>query len=172
TREVARYPRASDLTTFDWRVSIAEVHACGPFSSFAGVDRRMAVLGGTLSLAIAGREPIRVGPEAPPLSFPGDAPVSAEPVGAAVTDLNVMTRRGRFESRLAKCLAPAALPLPPRAGTALILALTRLELRCGALRWDLSRLDAALIDDESGCQVLPQDPHGVFYLIELRACRP
>jgi environmental stress-induced protein Ves len=153
-------------------VSIAEVHACGPFSSFAGVDRRMAVLDGTLSLAIAGREAIRVGPQTPPLSFPGDAQVSAEPVGAAVTDLNVMTRRGRFESRLARSLAPGLVP-PPRPGaTALILALADLELRCGALRWDLSRLDAVLIDDDSGCEVLPRDPHGAFYLIELWASRP
>jgi len=50
TREVAAYPPQSDLGNFDWRVSLAEVRRGGPFSSFAGIDRHMAVICGRCSI--------------------------------------------------------------------------------------------------------------------------
>ncbi len=50
TREVIAHPPGSDLTHFEWRVSIAEIHGAGPFSRFPGIERRMAVLEGCLSL--------------------------------------------------------------------------------------------------------------------------
>jgi environmental stress-induced protein Ves len=172
TREVARCPAHSDLTTFDWRVSIAEVRSSGPFSAFPGVDRRMAVLAGRLSLSIEGREVIAVCPDTPPVFFPGDVAASAEPVGAAVTDLNVMTRRGSFESRLSRRLPPGPASLTLRAQTTLILALSPLALRCQAGRADLAQLDAALLERAQECEVLPHDSHGAFYLVELLGCPP
>ena len=42
TREVAVHPKGSGFEGFDWRVSIAEVHAAGAFSCFAGIERHMA----------------------------------------------------------------------------------------------------------------------------------
>ena len=57
TREVAIHPPGSDLGTFEWRVSIAQVRAAGPFSSFPGVDRQLAVLAGELALVIADAVP-------------------------------------------------------------------------------------------------------------------
>ena len=61
TRTVAVHPPGSDLKTFDWRVSIAEVRSSGPFSVFSGVERHMAVLSGRLSLSIDGGAPVSVG---------------------------------------------------------------------------------------------------------------
>ena len=55
TREVAAHPPQSDLGNFDWRVSLAEVRRGGPFSSFPGIDRHMAVISGRLELSISGR---------------------------------------------------------------------------------------------------------------------
>ncbi len=167
TREVAVYPPGSDPGAFDWRVSIAEVHSSGPFSFFPCVDRGMAVLEGTLALSIGGRDTISLSPDTPPVYFPGDVAASAEPLGRAVTDLNVMTRRGRFASHMTRCLVRESTPLTLRPGTALILALSALGLRCGERCVGLSKLDAALIAGPSGCEVQPRDPHGSFYLIEL-----
>ena len=38
TREVASWPEQAGLDGFDWRISLAEVAAGGPFSVFPGVD--------------------------------------------------------------------------------------------------------------------------------------
>jgi uncharacterized protein len=167
TCEVAVQPPGSDFGAFDWRVSIAEVRSRGAFSLFPGVDRCMAVLEGRLALSIGGRDALSLSPDTPPLHFPGDVAVSAEPLGEAVTDLNVMTRRGRCESRLTRCLVRESTPLTLRADTALILALSALGLRCGAEHVGLSKLDAALIAGPTECEVQPHDSHGSFYLIEL-----
>jgi environmental stress-induced protein Ves len=45
TTEIAVSAGAS-LADFDWRVSIAEINADGPFSAFAGVDRTLVLLSG------------------------------------------------------------------------------------------------------------------------------
>jgi environmental stress-induced protein Ves len=67
TREVAVYPPTSDLGSFDWRVSMAEVRGAGPFSLFPGVDRRLAVLEGRLRLAIEARAALTLSPESAPV---------------------------------------------------------------------------------------------------------
>ncbi len=165
TREVAAHPPGSDLDSFAWRVSVAEVSAGGPFSQFAGVDRRMAVLAGTLEFTLAGRSPQRLAPDSEPVAFAGDAAAAASPCGTAVTDLNVMTRRGRFDSRLGRRQGPLQLALT--ADTLLILALTPLAVRCPAAQCDLAALDALRFDGAVRCQVT--GPVGAsFYLVELR----
>src|SRR5438105_15428583 len=67
TREVIVHPPGSDLSRFDWRVSLAEIRAPGPFSSLPGIDRRMAVLEGRLSLSIGEGAGMIATPETPPL---------------------------------------------------------------------------------------------------------
>jgi len=139
TREVATYPPGSDLGTFDWCVSIAQLLTAGPFSVFPGIDRRMAVLEGELELTIAGRAVRGISPDTPAVEFPGDVPAFATPLGGPVTDLNIMTRRGRFASRLTWDMAQQSLQLPPRMDATLILALGPLGLRCGGRRACVNR---------------------------------
>lgn len=100
TRQIAVFPDGAGLTDFDWRVSLATVAAAGDFSTFPGVDRLMLVLGGRLTLEMAGASPVTLDGASPPLAFPGDAPVSALAPAAPVTDVNAMVRRGRFTARL------------------------------------------------------------------------
>ena len=40
TREVAAFPANASMADFDWRISIADVAAAGPFSRFENVDRK------------------------------------------------------------------------------------------------------------------------------------
>ena len=165
TREVAVHPPGSDLDSFSWRVSVAEVSAGGPFSQFAGVDRRMAVLAGILEFALPGQAPLRLAPTSEPVAFAGDAVAAAAPCGGTVTDLNVMTRRGRFDSRLGRRQGPLQLALT--ADTLLILALTPLAVRCPDAHCELAPLDALRFDGAVRCQVT--GPAGAsFYLVELR----
>jgi environmental stress-induced protein Ves len=98
TREVAVSPGGGGFD-FDWRVSIAEVGAGGPFSRFPEVDRILTVLDGAMRLSIPGREPALLDADAGPYPFPGDVDCEAELI-APVIDLNVMTRRGGPRARV------------------------------------------------------------------------
>ncbi len=171
TREVAVHPPGSDLGNFDWRVSLAEVRRAGPFSRFPEVDRHMAVLSGRVDLSMAGRERLTLSPDSPPLTFPGDLPAFAEPVRSPVTDLNVMTRRGRFVACLTRRSVAGTVTVRPDADTTLFLALAPLTLRGPGGAASLAALDAARFSVE------PQDPVAVsiegadldFWIVELRA---
>jgi len=166
TREVAVSPAGSDLSGFDWRVSIAEIRAAGPFSLFAGVDRSLAVLDGRLSLAIDGRPAVILTPETDAVAFPGDVPVAGEPLGAPVTDLNVMTRRSRCAARLTRSRAPQFV-LEPRAGTTLLVALTELLAVCEGVELSLSSLDALRIGRALRCTITAPSGPAAFHLIEI-----
>jgi environmental stress-induced protein Ves len=97
TIEIAVSPAASGLDDFDWRVSMAPVAADGPFSVFPGIDRTLAVLDGRgIRLAVRGLTAIELTRESVPFSFAADADARATLLDGPITDLNVMTRRGRF----------------------------------------------------------------------------
>jgi environmental stress-induced protein Ves len=101
TTQIAAGPAGSSLESFDWRVSIAHVRSDGPFSDFPGIDRTLAVVKGSgLVLTIGTDAPVTISRGADPVSFPGDAPTSARLLAGEITDLNVMTRRGRFGHQL------------------------------------------------------------------------
>ena len=93
TREIAAHPLGAGMGDFAWRISIADVAQDGPFSAFPGIDRTLTVLDGRGLTLDFGGGAIRLQPGAP-LSFPGEAPVTARLTDGPITDLNVMTRRG------------------------------------------------------------------------------
>jgi uncharacterized protein len=103
TTEIAVGPAGSSLEAFDWRVSMARVASDGPFSDFAGIDRTLAIVKGSgLVLTIGEGAPLTLSGETDPVSFSGDTPTSARLTAGEITDLNVMTRRGRFRHRLTR----------------------------------------------------------------------
>ena len=171
TREVAVHPKGSGFDTLDWRVSIAQVRSAGPFSSLPGLDRRLAVLEGTLSLVIEQAPEVRLSPATPALHFPGEVPVQAHPVDGPVMDLNIMTRRGRFSSALTLHRAQHPTPLASGAATLLVVALTDLVLTAGKAEWQLSCLDGARIEDECALEIHPRADQARFYVIQLHGTR-
>jgi hypothetical protein len=100
TCEILAWPEGAGFEDFDWRVSMAEVAASGPFSRFAEVDRVLVVLDGRLRLTVEGLPSFDLSLDSPPAAFPGDAPAYAELLEGPVLDLNLMTRRGRALARL------------------------------------------------------------------------
>ncbi|EJN00325.1 HutD family protein [Herbaspirillum sp. YR522] len=86
---------------FDWRISLADITADGPFSTFAGIDRHALLIGeGTVELA---------GPSAAvmarpllPISFPGELDLSARRRAGTVQArlLNLMVRRSALRGRI------------------------------------------------------------------------
>jgi environmental stress-induced protein Ves len=93
-------PDLAGWDDFDWRVSTAIVEREGPFSHFPDCDRGMLILSeGVLRLTVHGlRDPVdlqRAG-QVNAFVFPGDVPVTGQPLAGAVTNINVMVHRGRF----------------------------------------------------------------------------
>jgi environmental stress-induced protein Ves len=104
TVEIAVHPAGSSLDEFDWRVSMARVAADGPFSAFPGVERTLAVLDGNgIRLEVGGGAPVELTSSSKPFAFAADVNVEAKLVDGPITDLNVMTRRGRARHSL-RCL--------------------------------------------------------------------
>jgi hypothetical protein len=107
TTEIAAEPPGASLDNFDWRVSMARVALDGPFSEFSGIDRTLAVVKGDgLSLTIGDAAPVVLDRNSEPIRFGGDTPTSARLLAGEIIDLNVMTRRGRFDHRLQRIRAP------------------------------------------------------------------
>jgi environmental stress-induced protein Ves len=116
TRELAIAPAGAGLDDFDWRISCAQVASGGAFSPFPGVDRSLAVLDGAgLRLDFAGTHPLILDAGRTPLAFRGEQPVSAELLGGAVSDFNVMTRRTRWSHLLESLTLHGAHALDRRA---------------------------------------------------------
>lgn len=79
-----------------WRISMARVESDGPFSLFPGVTRTILVMDGDeMELDIAGTR-VRLGSE--PFTFDGAAVTHGALLASAVTDFNVMVRRGEFSA--------------------------------------------------------------------------
>jgi environmental stress-induced protein Ves len=99
TYEVASSPADADLADFDWRISIADVEAGGPFSVFPEIDRTIILVEGEwMALTVDGRRR-RFGLR-DPFSFDGGSETLCE-VPRRSRDLNVMTRRGRAAAAVA-----------------------------------------------------------------------
>lgn len=122
TWEVAVAPPGARLDDFDWRISIAEVTAGGPFSTFPGIDRVLSVIAGSgLRLHIDGTASVQLDAGSSPFHFSGDAACMAELAEASIRDLNVMCRRGRYRAAVRRMSAPATIEC--MAGMTAILAL-------------------------------------------------
>ena len=91
TREVAIHPSHAQISKldFDWRVSIAQVDASGPFSQFPGFDRKLVVWKGP-GIKINGTDYARLSP----FEFQGETPIQADLIGSPISDFGVIFKRG------------------------------------------------------------------------------
>ncbi|WP_337883522.1 HutD family protein [Chromobacterium haemolyticum] len=124
TRQLLISPAGAGLDDFDYRVSLASVASDGPFSRFDGVDRQLLILQGAgLELKLDGRDSLRLTPGDAPLAFAGETPAQSRLLDGPLTDFNVMTRRGRYQSRLDYLTVDDAFELRADAELILLLAL-------------------------------------------------
>ena len=92
THEAIRVPPGDEA--FLWRVSVAHIEASGPFSDFAGFNRKMVLLRGSgVALTLADGER-RVLKEIGDLAeFDGAVPARCELLDGPCVDLNVMVSK-------------------------------------------------------------------------------
>ncbi|MBF9233890.1 HutD family protein [Microvirga sp. BT350] len=164
TVEIAISPTGAALDDFDWRISMARVETPGPFSIFPEVDRTLAVLDGVgMTLHFSTRDAVSLTPASAPFAFPADAHVEADLPAGAITDLNVMTRRGRVRHRLRRLATSARTVLTCDSDELLLLVLgSSAVVRDGASEAHLASGDAVLSEQRMG---------GAFEIIPLGLTR-
>ena len=118
TREVV--PGGSGRQDFDWRISIADVNAPGPFSLFPGIDRVITLVeGGQMNLVIDGVDHV-LGLHQP-LSFDGASRISCTLPAGPARDLNFMARCDRLSAAVAIRDLSEARPIKVMGGQVLVL---------------------------------------------------
>lgn len=151
TRQLAIHPPQASLDDFVWRISCARVSGAGPFSAFPGIQRSLALLEGELLLQRqSGITTLCAGGEA--LDFHGEEPISATPLAGEVFDLNLMSRRDKWQQGLSSWLLHGEMPLAELAEVRLLLCsagLLRVRLQNGRA-FSLHTRQALLLNDEPG----------------------
>lgn len=102
TREIISYPPGASWDDFDWRVSIADIHASGLFSCFSGCDRVITLLEGS-GMLLEQRE-LGLKHELVhlyrPWRFCGDKVTHCNLKGDSCTDFNVITRKTKRQAEV------------------------------------------------------------------------
>ena len=149
TTEIAVAPSGAGLDDFDWRISLATITQSGPFSSFPGIDRSLALVQGDGVLLDFGDERFVLSPSEPLIEFAGEDAVHATVTGALTTDFNVMTRRGRCRHRLEPLVVRGSEALKRRSATTLLfladgesLTLSSARERIAMVRYDVVVIEA------------------------------
>ncbi len=163
TTELTREPRQGDA--FDWRVSVAEVAADGPFSEFSGYDRVIVLLAGdgmNLRFDDTG-EVVTLRTPLDALRFDGERPVSAHLVGGPTTDLNLIWRRAAFDAEAAVVEAAGSRIIGNGDGTTLV------HIVRGEIEIDGDRAaSAGDLVEWRGAQVVVGDATAVVFTVSSR----
>jgi environmental stress-induced protein Ves len=170
TIEIAIEPERASLDAFDWRVSMARVAASGPFSIFPQVDRTLAILeGAEMILRLPGEAVVPLGQGSEPYAFPADIPVDATLTNGEITDLNVMTRRGRVRHCLRRMPIAAPISLSLGADKVLMLAhRTAVQLKADGTLAHLPAGDSAVVDgSETAIEVAPAFAAATIFVVQL-----
>ncbi|MGE8317238.1 MAG: HutD family protein [Comamonas sp.] len=171
TQEVVCWPQGADLSSFAWRISIAQIASSGPFSAFPGVDRSICLLQGDgVQLTSAdGRIDHALNRPLVPFAFSGDVALDCRMLGGVSRDFNVMVRRGALrasvrvaEGQAGQADAPNGLLLALRGAWSLSGAAGTATLAAGAQ-------DGVYWADGDGAAVAatPLAPDAQLLLVEL-----
>ncbi|PVE06870.1 HutD family protein [Streptomyces scopuliridis] len=145
TREIASWPEGAGTADFDWRISLADVAADGPFSTFPGVDRTLTMVEGAgMDLTVGGRRRL-VDERCVPADFPGDLPTHCQLLAGPVVNFNVMWHRERVSASVAVVRGCLPVPVPP--GATVVAVALESPATLGSAT--LARYDAALLAPET-----------------------
>ena len=166
TTEIAVFPEAAGLDDFEWRLSMASVASDGPFSSFGGVDRTLAVLEGEgIVLSVEGQAEARMTPASPPVAFAADQPASARLIAGPITDLNAMTRRGLWTHRMERLVVRGSSTIAESGRLTIVFCASGSPtISDGKETLTLAQQDAAIVD---GVQVDAASGAAELYIVRI-----
>lgn len=164
TTEIAVSPEGSSLSDFDWRVSMAQVGADGPFSAFAGLDRTLSVLTGHgIRLAFSDGETVALDATSPPFAFAADRAVDGLLIDGPIIDLNVMSRRGAWTHSVERITGPGEHRIAGKA----ILLLVAPDGGWTVAGTTLSAGDSVIIQGQDKMACVSDDAGRALYVIPL-----
>lgn len=150
TVEIAVFPPGASMDAFEWRISMASVANNGAFSLFPEIDRTLSILSGHgMSLTIDAAAPVLLAMGSDPLRFAADVPVDATLVDGAITDLNVMTRRGRFVHRVERRAGSFSVRGCERGETVYLLAIGPVTVTSPGETVKLEAMDCVLLEEDT-----------------------
>jgi environmental stress-induced protein Ves len=173
TTEIAVAPENASLDDFDWRISMARVASDGPFSEFIGIDRSLAVVAGQgLALTIGDAAAVVLDRASTPIRFAGDTPTWARLLSGEITDLNVMTRRGRFDHVLQRIRESTDCDFGDHDVAAIVVPSGEVSLISRQGTVTVMRGEAAILAPagDAPCRIVPA-PATECYLVLLRESR-
>lgn len=164
TTEIVVSPKGASLSDFDWRVSMAQVGADGPFSAFAGIDRTLSVLTGHgIRLAFGDGETVTLDRAAAPFRFAADREVNGALVDGPIVDLNVMSRRGAWTHSVERLTGPGEHRIAGKA--TLLLVAPEGDWTVDGVALDTG--DSALVDGPTALACVSHGAGRVLYAISL-----
>lgn len=155
TFQLATHPAGSSLEDFGWRVSIAEIVGDGPFSTFPGIDRTIAVIDGA-GMDLDLDDKVHQLGKFTTYRFPGEAAITAHLLRGPTRDLNLMVRRGQFAGRMEIFSSSADLDLPVRIAEKEALLVVGLDGQCQIGGEDVSPIgvEDVILRREAGVMTL------------------
>jgi environmental stress-induced protein Ves len=168
THEAIRVPPGGD--TFLWRVSVAQIDSSGPFSDFAGYDRKMVLLRGqgiALEFGSGGRCALRsVGDW---VEFDGAMSTRCELLDGPCVDLNLMVSKSlRTAARIERVSEPTLVAAIGGETTLIFGILDPISLDSGAgdcarlEPWDLAILNGSRAHLSQMAELEDSAPSAVF----------
>lgn len=169
TTEIAVHPQGASLDAFDWRISMAHVGGDGPFSSFPGIDRTLAVLRGDgIRLALSDGETVMLDRQTEPFAFAADRAVAGQLVAGPIDDLNVMSRRGGWTHAMRRIIGASSQAVRIDAGLLVLVA----HAGDWTVTWSrgadtLAPGDSILLEGPAQVELSANDPESEIFAITL-----
>jgi environmental stress-induced protein Ves len=169
TTEYVCVPDGAGLDDFDFRISAAIISKSGPFSSFPGVDRTLALVRGEgVTLKIDGQNTVVINEHKPMLSFRGEQLIDATVNAGTTMDFNVMTRRARCAHTVEIQASPSGQRITPKGEFCLLFFAAvgeAAEMRSGDQLFQLSAFDALVLD--AGKEWSVTAPGATMFLVNI-----
>jgi uncharacterized protein len=147
THEAIRVPPSGDA--FLWRVSVAQIDASGPFSDFAGYDRKMVLLQGRgIVLAFGSGDQTALRGIGDWVEFDGAVPTRCELLDGPCVDLNLIVSKSLRTAARIEILSGPEHVAAARGETTLIFGIRgSLSLDSGNESARLEAWDLAILND-------------------------
>lgn len=165
TTELAVHPPGEK---YDWRISIADIESNGPFSTFEGYDRYIALLDGIgMELRFDDREPVRLERRLQFVKFAGEQRTEGVLVSGKVRDFNVIYKRDAV--RVDVLHRPLVGPMVFFRDTTWFIHLAdgRAEAKCGDQQQTMETGMSLLLEPSDGAQRVVLNGGGEVVLVKI-----